>query len=233
MPKIIRRFTYKNSNVGWGDIKYIDFYDDGGCYYVYVDGSKKDIGDSYTIKTCEDLCQGNDNWKEVPLEDTPSMVDMIEGTNILEVVPKGKIRYFKAGPKGTPWGSVDYVEYHYDTGDLWHVKNGKKENHHGQYSLKEIEVYVKDGYWEEIFFNGKDKEKKKRTYGEVKASDNHYHRILVRKGTKAIVKNGYVNSGKGSGYYSSKYFVVDILTGIVEELCNTFKEAKEALKDES
>ena len=63
-----------------------------------------------------------------------------------------------------------------------------------------------------------------RLYGEVKASDNHYHRILVRKGTKAIVKNS-------NTYYSSKYFIVDILTGSINDFAHSLKDAKEFLKN--
>jgi len=224
MPKVIRRFTYKNSNAGWGDIKYIDFYDDGGCYYVYVDGSKKDIGDSYTIKTCEDLCQGNDNWKEVP----------VEGTS------KVKVRRFVSAKDNWVSGVIA-VDINIETGHCYFLfKDGTYKNTLGMYSLENCLQYVKEGSWKEVdvaqplegitpskyfspsmveIIKAKEAPKKKRVYGEVKASDNHYHRILVRKGTKAIVKNS-------NTYYKSKYFVVDILTGKIDYFALTLKEAK-------
>ena len=132
---------------------------------------------------------------------------------------------------GTKWQGVDFIDIDDSNGDCWFIFKGvstKQQN--GLYLISTCEKFVKEGGWKEVPLEEEGiieiKPKGKRTYGEVKASDNHYHRILVRKGTKAIVKNSHT-------YYKSKYFVVDILTGIVEELCNTFKEAKEALKDES
>jgi len=124
---MIRRFTKVDTK--WQGVDFIDVDDSNGdCWFIFNGNSIQQTNGLYLISTCEKFVKVGD-WKEVPLEDITSMASIME-------VPKGKIRYFKHGPKGTPWGSVDYVEYHYDTGDLWHVKNGKKENHKQQYSLK-------------------------------------------------------------------------------------------------
>ena len=147
------------------------------------------------------------------------------------------------------WSSTTYVEVDTDSPkEVYTVLfSGEKKLWEGM-DLDKCISLVKKGLWKEVK-DGSWKEvevaqplggevpititpKKKRVYGEVKASDNHYHRILVRKGTKAIVKNS-------NTYYQSKYFVVDILTGKVEHFAETLKGAKcsfaysKEIKDES